>query len=67
MGIITQSRKIIDPVTFLGIGKIQQIKNQAGEMGCSLIIFNDDISPSQLKNIQKTILFFLFSILQISD
>ena len=55
IGITTKNRKIIDPVTFLGIGKIQQIKNQAAEMGCNLIIFNDDISPSQLKNIQRII------------
>ena len=49
---VIQIRNIIDPATFIGKGKIEQIKKQAYELGCNLIILNDDITPSQLKNIQ---------------
>jgi GTP-binding protein HflX len=49
----TQSRNIPDPATFIGKGKTQAIINQAKELECELIIFNDDISPTQLKNLQK--------------
>ena len=49
----TQSRNIPAPATFIGKGKTQPIINQAKELECELIIFNDDISPTQLKNLQK--------------
>ncbi|HJM84277.1 MAG TPA: GTPase HflX [Candidatus Marinimicrobia bacterium] len=49
----TQSRNMPDPATFIGKGKTQTIINQAKELECELIIFNDDISPTQLKNLQK--------------
>jgi GTP-binding protein HflX len=49
----TQSRNMPDPATFIGKGKTQTIINQAQELKCELIIFNDDISPTQLKNLQK--------------
>ena len=40
----TQSRNMPDPVTFIGKGKNQTIINQAKDLECKLIIFNDDIS-----------------------
>ena len=49
----TQSRNMPDPATFIGKGKTQTIINQAKELECQLIIFNDDISPTQIKNLQK--------------
>jgi len=49
----TQSRNMPDPATFIGKGKTQTIINQAKELKCELIIFNDDISSTQLKNLQK--------------
>ena len=49
----TQSRNMPDPATFIGKGKTRTIINQAKELECELIIFNDDISPTQLKNLQK--------------
>ncbi|MBC8255807.1 MAG: GTPase HflX [Candidatus Marinimicrobia bacterium] len=53
ISITTQNRNMPDPATFIGKGKIQTIINQAEELECELIIFNDDISPTQLKNLQK--------------
>ena len=48
-----QYRKKPDSNTFLGKGKSESIINQAKEMKCDLIIFNNDISPTQIKNLQK--------------
>ena len=48
-----QSRNKPDPSTFIGKGKTEIIINQANELKCNLIIFNNDISPTQLKNLQK--------------
>ena len=49
----TQNRSRPDPATFIGKGKAETIINQASELDCNLIIFNDDISPTQIKNLQK--------------
>ena len=49
----TQSRYKPDAATFIGKGKLEGIISQAAELECDLIIFNDDISPTQIKNLQN--------------
>jgi GTP-binding protein HflX len=53
MSISTQNRNKPDPATFIGKGKVESIINQSKELECNIIIFNDDISPTQIKNLQK--------------
>ena len=53
IGKFTQNRSRSDPATFIGKGKAETIINQASELDCNFIIFNDDISPTQIKNLQK--------------
>lgn len=48
-----QNRHKPDPSTFIGIGKANTVINQAKELKCNLIIFNNDIPPTQMKNLQK--------------
>ena len=50
---IVQVRRDIDPATYFGKGKIDEIINQAIALSCSLVIFNDEVNPNQLKNVQK--------------
>ena len=45
--------KKINPSTFYGKGQIKLISSQLSAIKCKYLIFNDDISPSQYKNIQK--------------
>ena len=45
--------KKINPSTFYGKGQIKVISSQLSAIKCKYLIFNDDISPSQYKNIQK--------------
>ena len=42
-----------NPKTFLGTGKMDEISNYIKEYGVSTIIFDDELSPSQQKNITK--------------
>lgn len=42
-----------NPKTFLGTGKMEEISNYIKEYGVSTIIFDDELSPSQQKNITK--------------
>jgi GTP-binding protein HflX len=41
------------PRTFVGKGKIQEIKEYIKENGIELVIFDDELSPSQLRNIER--------------
>lgn len=49
----TQRLKHPDTTTFLGKGKIEEVRIYALEHCIELIIFDDDLSPSQIRNIQK--------------
>jgi len=53
LSISTQNRNKPDPATFIGKGKVVRIINQSKELECNIIIFNDDVSPTQIKNLQK--------------
>ncbi len=44
-----------NPKTFVGTGKIEEINQYVIENGISTIIFDDELSPSQQKNISKII------------
>ncbi|MDR1259119.1 MAG: GTPase HflX [Tannerellaceae bacterium] len=41
------------PVTFVGSGKLNEIKNYVVEHGVGLVIFDDELSAKQLRNIEK--------------
>ena len=50
VGKVTQKLSRINPSYFIGTGKAEQIIKQAEELGVSLIIFDDELSPAQIKN-----------------
>jgi GTPase len=43
------------PGTYLGAGKIDELRDKVGESGATLVIFDDELSPSQGKNIEDAI------------
>ncbi|MBT5749919.1 MAG: GTPase HflX [Flavobacteriales bacterium] len=49
----TQKLPHPDNKTFLGKGKIEEVRLYAEENKIKLIIFDDDLSPSQIRNIEK--------------
>lgn len=49
----TQKLDKPDTTTFLGSGKINEIKNYIKENNIGIAIFDDELSPSQLRNIEK--------------
>ena len=53
VGKISQSIKKINPQYFIGKGKALQIIEQAKELNVKLIIFDDELTPSQVKNFLK--------------
>jgi GTP-binding protein HflX len=49
----TQKLPHPDNKTFLGKGKIEEVRLFAEEQEINLIIFDDDLTPSQIRNIEK--------------
>ncbi|HEX4963635.1 MAG TPA: GTPase HflX [Thermoanaerobaculia bacterium] len=52
-GRAVQARKAPDPATFVGHGKAEEISASARELGAGLLIFDDDLSGSQVKNLEE--------------
>lgn len=48
-----QFRNKFDPKTIIGKGKVEEIKEFIKEANINLVIFDDDISPAQLKNLEN--------------
>lgn len=49
----TQKMEVPNPKTFVGTGKLEEVKNFVEENGVGVVIFDDELSPSQQKNIQR--------------
>ena len=43
------------PGTYLGAGKIDELRDKVADLGATLVIFDDELSPSQGKNIEDAI------------
>ncbi|NPA57860.1 MAG: GTPase HflX [Aquificae bacterium] len=54
VGKLYQSRDIPDPATYIGRGKVKQLKELAEGIKADTIVFNGELSPAQISNIEKT-------------
>ncbi len=45
--------KKLDAGSYLGIGKLDELKAQADELEADVVIFDDEISPNQQRNLEK--------------
>ncbi len=50
---VVQERTKMDPAYMLGRGKIEEVANIAKYINADIIIFDDDLSPAQVKNIEN--------------
>ncbi len=51
---VLQNRPHPDPSTYIGTGKLKQLGNMVSEKGADLLIFDDDLSATQIRNIEKS-------------
>jgi GTP-binding protein HflX len=51
--IVTQKRERYDSATFIGKGKVEEIVALEEELEADLIIFNSELSPSQVRNLSN--------------
>jgi GTP-binding protein HflX len=53
VGELTQKAERINPSLYMGSGKIQELKESMSNSGATVAIFNDELSPSQIRNLEK--------------
>lgn len=54
VGKVVQRHRRHDPATFIGKGKIEEVRSACESAGADLIIFDDELTPAQLRNLEKT-------------
>jgi GTP-binding protein HflX len=52
---VIQRRDRPDPATFIGKGKVEELREQVVVEGVDLVIFDDELSPSQAKNLEEVL------------
>ena len=50
---VIQKRERPSPATYLGEGKLAQIKEQCEQLGANVLIFDGELTPSQQRNIEN--------------
>ena len=50
---IVQRRGTVHPGTFIGKGKLAEVKSKAHDDDVDVVIFDDDLSPAQVRNLEK--------------
>ena len=53
IGNVTQNLERVNPSHYVGTGKIIEIKHFIEETTANLVIFNDELSPSQIRNLER--------------
>ncbi len=53
VAVLSQKRDRPHPATYIGKGKLEELVTLASELAPDVIIFNDELSPSQLRNLSK--------------
>jgi GTP-binding protein HflX len=52
---VIQHRKSPDPATYIGKGKADELKETVVVEGADVVIFDDELSPSQARNLEETL------------
>jgi GTP-binding protein HflX len=53
VGRAMQHLKQIDPATFIGSGKVEEIREEVARLGANVVIFDDELSPRHQRELEK--------------
>jgi GTP-binding protein HflX len=53
VGGMTQKRQSINPASYIGRGKLNELMEQAESLDADVILFDNDLSPGQVRNLEK--------------
>lgn len=52
---VIQERRAPDPATFIGRGKVGELAAMAADLAARLVVFDDDLSPSQARHLDEAL------------
>lgn len=52
---LVQRREVPDRATYLGRGKVEELKQVVDSHGADVVIFDNDLSPAQTRNLEKAL------------
>jgi GTP-binding protein HflX len=55
VGQVTQRREAPDAATYLGKGKVDELRSLAASTRADVVIFDNDLSPGQTRNLEKAV------------
>jgi GTP-binding protein HflX len=55
VGSLIQERQRKDPATLIGRGKVQDVARMSEEKGADLLVFDDELSPAQQRNLEQAV------------
>ncbi|MBQ9764636.1 MAG: GTPase HflX [Lachnospiraceae bacterium] len=55
IGTLIQNREQIHPGTYLGKGKLDELRDMIAELGATGVICDDELSPAQLRNMEEVL------------
>ena len=50
---LTQKLDNLNNATYIGKGKVEELTKQISDIGANLVIFDDELSPSQIRNLEE--------------
>ncbi|MFJ8354520.1 GTPase HflX [Bacillus paramycoides] len=53
IGQVTQNLQRVNPSHYIGKGKIEEVATYVKEIDANMVIFNDELSPSQIRNLEE--------------
>src|SRR5690625_3334716 len=53
VGRVVQRRSLPDVATFIGRGKVSELKEMAATLGADAVVFDDDLTPAQQRNLEE--------------
>lgn len=55
LAVMIQKRSRPHPATFIGRGKVDELKASVGELEADVVIFNEELRPAQARNLEKAL------------
>ena len=55
VAMVVQNLELVNKAFYIGTGKVYEVKETAENLDADIIVFDDALSPSQLRNLQKEI------------
>lgn len=55
VGVTVQKRSRVVPATLIGTGKAEELRNSARELKVDYVVFDQELSPSQVRNLEVII------------